>query len=368
MIRGLYMSAQGEKTYGKRCFLFWWDIMVTIKDIANKVGVSATTVSNVIHGYNARVSKDMAEKIQSAIKEMGYVPNMSARSLVSRSSHVIALINYTDLQDPEYLIRDPFHLLGIAMIEAKLRESGYYMMLRSCRTSEELSTFLQNWNVDGLFITGYAGEEFLSALKMSGKPVIMIDGPAHEEEISVVGQDDYQGGYLTGSYLIEKGHTRIGYATPFLHQRSLYTARFEGFCDALSDAGLSFDRSLLFEHAAVTVDDCLEIAKEVRKNLHSGMTALNIASDHLAIVVLNDLIRNGVKLPSELSIIGFGNLVQGRICMPTLTTVYYDAQEKAQLAVQYMLEMLSGERTEQVHTVLPVKIIERESVCQATAS
>ena len=128
--------------------------MVTIRDIAQATGVSATTVSNVIHGRNKRVSAETIQSINDAIKELGYVPNMSARSLVSSSSKVIGFVNHVITRTDTNMMDDPFHSAAIGAIETALRENGYYLMLRTVETAEELVAFLQNWNMDGLFFTG----------------------------------------------------------------------------------------------------------------------------------------------------------------------------------------------------------------------
>ena len=107
--------------------------MTTIKDIAKITGVSCTTVSNVIHGRAGRVSAETIEKIEKAIGELGYVPNMSARSLVSSSSKVIGMINH--IVTPSNIMEDPFQSYFTGAIEQTLRENGYYLMLRTVKTS-----------------------------------------------------------------------------------------------------------------------------------------------------------------------------------------------------------------------------------------
>ena len=131
--------------------------MATIKDIASATGVSATTVSNVIHGRAKRVSAETIEKINAAIKELGYVPNMSARSLVSNSSKVIGFVNHVIIDN------DPLFSTSIGTIEQTLREHGYYLMLHTVETAEDLRAFLQNWNVDGLFFTGIFKDSFFDS-------------------------------------------------------------------------------------------------------------------------------------------------------------------------------------------------------------
>ena len=124
--------------------------MVTIKDIASVAGVSATTVSNVINGKQGRVSEQTIQKINKAIDELGYVPNMSARSLVSNSSKVIGFINHVVTDKDSNFMEDPFLSKFIGILERVLRENGYYLMLRTVDTPEQFKAFLRNWHIDGL--------------------------------------------------------------------------------------------------------------------------------------------------------------------------------------------------------------------------
>jgi DNA-binding LacI/PurR family transcriptional regulator len=168
--------------------------MSTIKDIANAVGVSCTTVSNVIHGRAGRVSAETIERINEAIDRLGYVPNMSARSLVSSSSKVIGMISHLKINTRETIIEDPFHSAFIGSIEKTLRENGYYLMLRAVETTADLVAFLRNWNVDGLFFTGVFQDEFFEALNGLNIPIVLIDSYVPASKMCNIGLEDYKGG------------------------------------------------------------------------------------------------------------------------------------------------------------------------------
>ena len=139
--------------------------MVTIKDIATATGVSPTTVSNVINGKAGRVSSDMQKKINAAIKELGYVPNMSAKSLVSKSSKVIGFVNHVLTIRGSNFMEDPFLSRFIGILEYVLRENGYFLMLRTVETPEEFDAFLRAWNLDGSFFPAFFKMIFLKRLQ-----------------------------------------------------------------------------------------------------------------------------------------------------------------------------------------------------------
>ena len=338
--------------------------MVTIKDVASAAGVSATTVSNVVHGYHSRVSKETADKILAVIEEMGYIPNMSARSLVSRSSHVIAMINHLPPEASGDLIPDPFYLRAIAQIETSMRESGYYLMLRTCNTRRDLVTFLQNWNADGLFVTGAIGEEFSEALAQSDRPVVLIDSPLRNENLSYVLQDDYQGGVLAARHLLEHGHTQLGYAVTTVQGQNMFPERLRGFREELARAGHPLDEKRIFTCCSRSLASSLSLVDPVEAAITEGMTALGVCSDQLALLIMSQLQKRGYSLPAQLSMIGFGDLPQGILTTPELSTIHYDIEAKAVQAVSCMSKMLSGEQTELAQIILPVTVVDRGSVAR----
>ena len=121
--------------------------MVTIEDIAREAGVSTTTVSNVIHGRTNKVSANTVDIITEIIRERGYVPNLSARAIKTRSTKVVALINHLESRDQEKFMSDPFFMDLTSAVEKSLREQGYFLMIRAISESDELLAFLRNWNV-----------------------------------------------------------------------------------------------------------------------------------------------------------------------------------------------------------------------------
>ena len=121
----------------------------TLKDIADKAGVSMMTVSNVINGKSSRVSAQTTEKVNAIIKECGYVPNLTARNLTRKNSNIIGVIISVNNQDENYL-ENPYVSTMIGIIEKELGKNGYYMMFRSVTKEKDMSQFLKNWNVDGI--------------------------------------------------------------------------------------------------------------------------------------------------------------------------------------------------------------------------
>lgn len=333
--------------------------MVTIRDIARATGVSATTVSNVIHGRDNRVSAETIQNINDAIKQLGYVPNMSARSLVSSSSKVIGFVNHVVTGSNTNFMEDPFHSASIGAIEAALRENGYYLMLRTVETAEELVTFLQKWNMDGLFFTGLFKDKFFHSVAGLHIPVVLIDSYVRTSQFCNVGLEDFTGSYDATHYLISKGHRRIGFASANIKDGGVLQERFLGYKAALAEASIPFDKTIIFQHE-FDIASCKIASDEIVK--HPDITGLVVSADIMAAGIMTGLKSHGVRVPDDISIVGFDDISIAQLVTPPLTTIRQDMNLKGRLAVDFMLQLLEGKRLETKEITLPTKLIERDSV------
>jgi LacI family transcriptional regulator len=333
--------------------------MSTIKDIANAVGVSCTTVSNVIHGRAGRVSAETIARINDTIDKLGYVPNMSARSLVSSSSKVIGMISHLTSNTKETIIEDPFHSAFIGSIEKTLRENGYYLMLRAVETTADLNAFLRNWNVDGLFFTGVFQDEFFTTLSELNIPIVLIDSYVSHSNMCNVGLEDYNGGYTATRYLIDQGHSKIAFASPTIKDRGVVSERFLGYKKALSEASITFRSELVFEQE---LDTETTIALGRRLASRDDITAVFATADILAAGIMAGIEQSGKSVPEDISVIGFDDINLCRLTSPTLTTIHQDAPFKGKLAVNFLIDLLEKNPIKEREIILPIRLIERNSV------
>lgn len=335
--------------------------MVTIKDIAAATGVSATTVSNVVNGKSGRVSAKTIEKINNAIKELGYVPNMSAKSLVSRSSKVIGFVNHVLTYKDSNFMEDPFLSKFIGILEQVLREHGYFLMLRTVETPEEFQAFLRNWNLDGLFLAGIFKDDFFDAITSHSNnlPIVLVDSYVHQNNICNIGLDDFGGSKMSTNYLIHKGHRKIAFASLHIKDGGVLMERFLGYKAALTEAGIPFDKDLVLE--------CGMDLKSTRKAAEflaqrPDVTGVVTTADFLAGNLMTNLHKLGIKIPEDISIVGFDDLNICNITNPQLTTVHQDMDLKGRTAVKFMLELLEHKSPNPHEVSLPTSIVERESV------
>jgi len=333
--------------------------MTTIKDIALAVGVSCTTVSNVIHGKSGRVSAETIVQINDTIEKLGYIPNMSARSLVSSSSKVIGMINHVIPNKEEGFLEDPFHSAFIGSVEKILRENGYYFMLRTVETTADLLAFRRNWNVDGLFLTGVFQDEFFESLTKLNIPIVLVDSYVTHPTMCNVGLEDYKGGYLATKYLIENGHKNIAFASPTIKKRGVVYERFLGYKNALVESFIPFRQELVFEQELDVTTTFNLGCTLARRN---DITAIFATADILAAGIMAGLQNSGKKVPDDISVIGFDDINLCNLTSPRLTTIHQDAHLKGKLAVNFLLDLLDNKPIAKREIILPIHLVERNSV------
>ena len=335
--------------------------MVTIEDIAKEAGVSSTTVSNVIHGRTNKVSGNTVDLIHEIIRRRGYVPNLSARALKSRSTKLVALINHLDDERREPFFSDPFFISLTGAVEQALREQGYYLMVRRISEREELLEFLRNWNVEGIFLPGLFREDPLyRTLYDLNMPVVLTDSYVTDlGHMTNIGLQDQEGARLATEHLIENGHRRILFASPKIRPGGVVERRLEGYREALRAHGIPFDPTLLRECEFET-DLMMALGREI-----AGLpevTAVFATADLLAAGLMAGLQQAGRMVPRDISVVGFDDINWSRMTMPMLTTIHQDADAKGRLAAECMIQLLEGKPVSQQNRILPVRLVRRDSV------
>jgi len=321
--------------------------MVTIKDIAREANVTPTTVSNVINGNHARVSQNTIDKVMAIIRKYHYVPNQTARSLVSSASRIIGVIIPEYVHTPANLASDPFQGEILSGIEHAVQQHGYYLMLRSSKGAADIKALLRTWNVDGVLILGLTAEQ----ANIAKVPTVFIDCRMDDPSVLTVGLEDRQGGYLATSHLIRKGHRHIGFVSYGIGQSGVITERFEGYRQALREAGLPFSEEHVFE------TDFQRMMPKLGE-----VTALFCAADLLAVELMAFLRQRQIRIPDDISLVGFDDLYISRIVTPALTTIRQDVVQKGMAAVQLLVDAIQDKAIADRRIVLPVRLVERDSV------
>ncbi len=335
--------------------------MSTIKEIAKLAGVSPMTVSNVINKKHNKVSASTVEKVEKVIKELNYVPNMSARTLVSKNSHIIVLIipqTLDDDPDKDYAMHNPFYGEIINSIEYNLRNNKYYMMLRFVSEDEVYVQSLKLWNADGVIVLGTDQKQFDLNLRKLDIPYVMIDSYVDDiENYCTVVNDDRSGGRLAADYLIERGCNKVGIACTDISSKGVSQERYKGFLEGLELHNRSIDSSNVFQ-GYPSYEYGLKVAKTIVENNLDGVFAF---SDMIAFGIIEGIKKLGKRVPEDVSVIGFDGLFVSEISSPKLTTVKQNIYQKGKETVDLMLKVINDNEYKE-NVVLPVNLIEKESV------
>ena len=333
--------------------------MITIKEIARQLNMSTTTVSNVIHGKTGEVSDDTKKKVQDFLDKVDYVPNISARNLAQNESKIIGLALKARADKYENLIMDPFVSVLIGGVEETIRNAGYFMMLYISSDTGEIMRHVSTWNVDGLILFGMLNDDGIRVSEKYKKPIVCIDTYSLEglKHFTNIGLDDEQGTYDMASYLISQGHKKIAFLSDNMNGVDL--ARLNGYKKALKDAGIKYKETnfLKIRPRAEDIDESLE---EICKRAPE-FTAIMCVSDLYAVTLMSALEDRGIKVPDDISIVGFDDNMLGQLHRPALTTVHQDVKAKGVTAADTLLKQLKGQKTPN-QIKLPTRIIVRDTV------
>lgn len=333
--------------------------MITIKEIANMLGISSTTVSNVIHGKTKEVSQATIERVNKLVEEYGYVPNLTASNLASNKSRLIGVGVVSRGNDKNYL-QDAFVSELIGVIERELKKHGYFVMIYFSETIQELIRTLKSWNVDGMIFFGMCTEDCQLLQKQYKKPQVYIDSYFENVEIKGVdiGLDDRQGAYQMTSYLLDQGHKDILFvADNFMGADYV---RYCGFSSAMTDKGYRVGQKNFMRLGAN--EEELEKSLEELLRVYRQYSAVFAASDYYALSIINYLQDHQISVPEDISVVGFDDNIYSRVCRPMITTVHQSPRKKSELAVKYLIKLLNGERIEQNWITLPTELVIRDSV------
>ena len=336
----------------------WDENRITIRDIAENLGVSTATVSNVIHGKTKKVSKQTMELVQKSLEESGYIPNMAAVLLAQNSSKIVCVVLSSDEKYKGHMISDPFISGILNGLSKYLDAEGYFMMIKEEQDIDKIVQYASMWNMAGIILVGYCENNYDDLRRKIRIPLVVIDGYFENiEDCANIGIDNYNGGYKAGSYLIKNGHKKI----MFLSDNDLCGdhERYSGFIKALEDNNIEC-LAEDFKHLPVNKKVRYDYYNILLSQLHNYSAAF-CASDVYAIEFMNYLIDHGVKIPDDLSIIGFDNIKECEIVRPRLTTIKQDINARAKAACE-VLDELINKKKDVKNIILPVEIVERDSV------
>jgi len=334
--------------------------MVTIKEIAAEAGVSVMTVSNVINNNHARVSAATERRIRDIMEKHHYVPNMAARSLISKSSHIIAVLIPLWYESSASLLHDPYVGQLVGMVEELLREKDYYVMIFSFQDAEQALTVERTWQIDGMILViPHEDDVTRELVRRAYSPLVVFDRRYEDLPMLSVCLNDWHGGYLAASYLLEKGHRDIGFAAPSL-QSSVIADRYRGFCDAMKEYHASVNEAWVF-NGALHQEGGIDTARKIAA-MDQKPTAVIASEDLIACGIMIGSRDCGRSVPEDLSVIGFDDSLPARLIYPGLTSVAQDVRLKARYGVDMLLDAIADEQVRDRSVTMDVSLTERDTV------
>ncbi len=340
--------------------------MATIKDISKKSGFSITTVSRALNGYDD-VNEETRKKIIDIANSLKYTPNKSAQNLVKKQNKTIALI-LSGLENNDKYSNFDFSLFSGMYTKAK--EADYEVILLTTNTSYQKNhsyyEFCNSSNICGAVISGIKTDDpYFKELVNSNIPCIVNDIKLAGPNINAITIDNAQASCDIVQYLIDNNHTHIAMING-IQEAEVSHIRLEGYKRALEQNNIPY-RDEYVEIGNFNEKDAYLATKKLLKE-NKNITAIFSASDLMAISSIKAIKDTGKRVPEDISVVGFDDILIASYSTPTLTTVRQDFFKRGEIAVIKIIEMLNDNLNCNNVINMPYEIIKRESVAKNITS
>jgi LacI family transcriptional regulator len=329
---------------------------VTIVDVAHEANVSYTTVSRVINNKD-NVKPETRERVLTAMTRLGYVVDQRARSLAGGRSQLIGLLVHD--------VSTSYIGEIIRGIDVELASAQYDLLLytthrRKMKESAYVGTLTRGLADGLLLVLPRDPGAYLETLRQYHFPYVLIDHRGGDEEAPAVAAANRQGAYKATEHLIELGHRRIGFITGAMDQMCAQD-RLEGYKTALTHQGITFDPEMVregdfFQHLGYTGANAL-------LELPHPPTAIFASNDVSAFGVMEAVREHGLRIPGDVSVVGFDDIPQAAHVHPPLTTVRQPLEEMGRTATRMLLERINDPQLPIERVELPTYLVLRQS-CQ----
>ena len=324
---------------------------MTIKEIARLAEVSTSTVSRVLNdsGY---VKQEVRERVEKIIDDTGYLPSDTAKDLKKKNTKLIGVIIPKLSSRTIGLVAD-----GITKV---LDENGYSSILANTgldfkKEIEFIKIFKQK-RVDGIiFVATNIAEEHVKLLKKMKIPTVFIGQDSSSHDFSCIIHNDYGATVEMTNYLVKNGHLKIGFIGVDEIDRAVGYQRRRGYEDALKEHGIDVDRNLI----SIGNFEISSVDASMRKLMKEKPTAILAVTDNLAVGAINYILKNGYRVPEDVSVVGEGDSGIAEIYNPGLTTIKYQYLESGEESARVLMRILKTDKSEKI--VMNYRLVERES-------
>ncbi|MDD4219708.1 MAG: LacI family DNA-binding transcriptional regulator [Sphaerochaetaceae bacterium] len=328
--------------------------MTSLKDVAALAGVSPSTVSRVING-TMHVSVATRKRVEAAIAEVNYRPNLLAQSLRLQVTKNIGLLV------PE--IAHPSFNLVIKYIEKSASKRGLNLLIcnteNDYRREAQAIDMLLRQRINGIIFSRVSDESHVTSMsRSSNTPMVVIDRAFHNEKIPNVILDNYHAGVLAAKHLLACGCTRIATITGSF-KIGLSRERYQGFRDTIEKSGLECDPALVHEGEFSFENGVAGVKEFLTKGLKfDGLWGQN---DLIAAGAIATLMRNGIKVPHDVAVMGMDDVQFAAMYYPTITTIAQPYQQLCEKAVDYIDKLTNEECIDPFQVRLKPSLVVRES-------
>lgn len=332
---------------------------VRISDIAEELGLSTATVSNVLHGKTKKISDETVRRVQALLEERQYIPSMAGILLAQNASRIIGVVVNDHEKYEKRTLEDVFIASSLNYLSTEIEKIGRFMMVKKTTDAEEIIRFASMWNLDGMVLIGFCDSDYTYLRSHMRIPFVVYDGYCDKaERIYNITIDNYDGGFQVGDYFKRLGHSRALCISD--NQVCVDKERYDGFKDGFGHKYAGFM--------------LVPMKKSERMSFYNenfnriiSYSAVFAVSDFYAIELVNFLSEKGIAVPDQISVAGFDDTPMCSLVQPTLTSVRQDVALRAKIAVEKLYELKERKPVETTIT-LPVKLVERKSTVSATSN
>jgi DNA-binding LacI/PurR family transcriptional regulator len=332
----------------------------TSRDIADLAGVSQATVSRALRN-SPLVREETRNRIQQIASDLNYFVNRSAARLRTQQSNTIALLLFDETEGEDAQV-NPFFLSMLGYITRAAAALGYDILISMQQLTDDWHIEYQASNrADGLILLGYGDyttyREKLAALAVANTRFTIWGPTVNEQPGHSIGCDNVNGGCQGTRHLLNIGRRRIAFLGNISRRSPEFAARYEGYCEALRDAGLEPLSSLRVDAGNLGVDG----SRAVEQLLASGseFDAIFAATDVIAVGAMRALQQRGIAVPGDVSVVGFDDVPLAAQVSPALTTVRQDIREASEALVNSIVGMIEGKPVES--TLMAPRLVVRDS-------
>lgn len=325
---------------------------IRIADIAEELGLSTATISNVIHGKTKKISDETVRRVQELLEKRQYIPNMAGILLAQNDSKIIGVVINDHEKYEGHTLEDQFISASVNALAKEMENEDKFFMLKVTNKLSEIPKFASMWNMEGMVLIGFCEQDYKKLREQIHIPFVIYDGYMESSGNFVnIEVNHFDGGRQAGHYLKSKGHKNVLCIAD--NDICMDMERFNGLKSEIPGAELMIipverERRIAFYK---------EHLNELKK-----YSAVFAVSDYYAIDLINFLHSVGLSIPKDMSVIGFDNIIECQKMVPSLTTIKQDYNERASLALKILKQLRNGECAEK-KILLPVTLIERNSVC-----